>query len=70
MNLINKRKLRGKHITFIDKDGKMRSEKVVRITGNTLTVKNKVNRKMRIHPDKNKILGRQLKNKIQEIEWK
>lgn len=61
--------LKGKHVTFLDRDSKFRTEKVVAIHGKTLTVKNKLGRRLRIHPDKNKIFGRQFKNKIEEIEW-
>lgn len=66
---MNKDNLKGHYVTFIDKQACFRTEKVVAIHGKTLTVKNALGRRMRIHPDKNKIFGRQLKNKIEEIEW-
>ncbi len=69
MEPIIKEQLKGKYVTYLDKDGKMKSGKVMKITGNTLTIKNAVKQKFRIHPKKNKILGRQLKKKIQKIVW-
>lgn len=66
---ISKDKLKGKYVTFIDKQQAFRTQKVVRVEGRTLTVKDAVGTKTRIHPSKNKILGRQLKRKIEEIEW-
>lgn len=66
---IDKTNLKGKYVTYLDKDGKYRSHKVIKITGNTLTVKDVLGARHRIHPDKNKIFGRQLKNKLVEIKW-
>jgi len=66
---MHKDKLKGHHVTYIDKDGKFRTGKVVRIVGKTLTVANVFGEKTRIHPDKRKIFGRQLKKKIEEIQW-
>jgi len=66
---IDKSKLKGKYVTYLDKEGKYRTHKVIKITGKTLTVKNKLDARYRIHPDKNKIFGRQLKNKLVEIIW-
>lgn len=66
---ISKELLKGKYVTFYGKNHAKRTQRVVAINGKTLTVKDAVGRKVRIHPDKNKIIGRQLKNKIQEIEW-
>jgi len=66
---INKDKLKGKYVTFYDKHHAQRTQKVVAVNGRTLTVKDAVGTKTRIHPSKNKIVGRQLKRKIEEIEW-
>ena len=68
-NKIDKSKLKGKYVTYLDKDGKYRTNKVIKITGNTLTITNALGEKHRIHPDKNKIFGRQLKNKLVDIIW-
>jgi len=67
--LIPKDKLKGKFVTYLDKDGKYRSHKVVKVAGLTLTVKDVLGEKHRIHPKKNTIFGRQLKKTIEEIEW-
>ena len=66
---MHKDKLKGKYITFIDKQGKYRTQKVTKITGLMLTVQDCLGEKCRIHPKKNKILGRQLKKLLEEIEW-
>jgi len=82
---MQKNKLKGKYVMFIDRQGKYRVEKVVKTTGNTLTLKNAYNEKHRIHSTKvygdrtkNKILGVVIKRKIrlrtmheylEEIEW-
>ena len=66
---IHKDQLKGKYITFIDKQGKYRTQKVTKITGLMLTVQDCLGEKCRIHPKKNKILGRQMKREIIPIEW-
>ena len=66
---MNKDKLKGCFVTYLDKDGKYRSHKVVKVTGLTLTVKDCLGVRHRIHPKKNKIFGRQLKKTMEEIEW-
>lgn len=66
---IDKTKLKGKYVTYLDKDSKYRTHKVIKITGNTLTITNALGEKHRIHPDKNKIFGQQLKTKLVEILW-
>jgi hypothetical protein len=66
---MHKDKLKGKHVTYLDKDGKYRTHKVVKVTGLTLTVKDCLGVRHRIHPKKNKIFGRQLKRTVEEIEW-
>jgi len=67
--MIHKDKLKGKYITYLDKNKSYRTHKVIKINGNTLTVKDVLGTRSRVHPDKNKIIGRQLKNSIEEIEW-
>ena len=66
---MHKDQLKGKFVTYLDKDGKYRSHKVIKVSGLTLTVKDCLGVRHRIHPKKNKIFGRQLKNKMEEIEW-
>lgn len=66
---MHKDKLKGKFVTYLDKNSSYRTHKVVKITGLTLTVIDATGEKQRIHPKKNKIFGRQLKNKIEEIKW-
>lgn len=66
---MHKDNLKGHFITYIDKNSSYRTHKVLKVTGKTLTVKDALGKKMRIHPRHNKILGRQLKNKIEVIEW-
>ena len=67
--MINKKELIGKHVLYIDKDSKQRIGKVVKITGNYLTVRNAVKTKYRIYKDR--VIGRQFrKRRIREIKWK
>jgi len=79
--LIDKNKLKGKYVTFIDKDAKYRTQKVIKINGLMLTVIDAVGTRTRIHPNKYKesnykvrkyglkIIGRQKKKEIEEIKW-
>ena len=79
--MISKNNLKGKYVTFVDKDAKYRTQKVVKITGLMLTVVDAVGTRTRIHPNKYKesrgkirkyglrIIGRQLKKGIEEIKW-
>lgn len=67
--MVKKDDLKGKYVTFFGKNHAMRTQKVVKVTGRTLTVQDATGTRTRIHPDKNNILGRQLKSKIEEIEW-
>lgn len=46
--MIKKSKLIGKYVKYIDKDGKTRVNKVVKINGNTLTVVSAIGEKSRI----------------------
>ena len=66
--MINKNQLKGKYISYFDLG--QREGKVVKIVGKTLTVKNAVGEKKRIHPDKYKILGVYFRKKLEEIQWK
>jgi len=71
--MIPKQDLKGKKVSFRDKDGKYRICRVYKINGNTLTV-GTVYKKMRlhwerIHPDKNEIFGVYVRNKVVEIDW-
>lgn len=75
--MIEKDKLKGKYITYRDKDGSYRTHKVIKIEGLLLTVVDATGSRTRIHPDKTKnkkygvkIFGRQLKRSIEEINWK
>jgi len=67
--MIKKSKLVGKHINYLDADGKYRVEKVVRVSGSYVTVVNAVKTRHRIHKDK--IFGRQFRKRgLEEIDWR
>ena len=66
--MISKRQLKNKFVTYRDKDDKIRTEKVIKVTGNYLTVRNAVKTKHRIYKDR--VLGRQFRKRgIEEIKW-
>jgi len=66
--MINKKNLKNKYVTYTDKDSKLRTERVTKITGNTLTVVNAVKVKHRIKKDH--VLGRQFRKKgLEDIQW-
>lgn len=66
--MIEKKRLKGKYITYLDKDLKWRTEKVVKIRGNYLTVINANKVKHRVYKDR--VIGRQLpKRGLEEIIW-
>lgn len=68
--MIPKEKLKGLHVTFLDRQSKYRTQKVVRIVGKTITVKDALGIRTRIHPDKVKIFGVQHRKRgIEEIKW-
>ncbi len=48
---IHKDDLKGKNIEYIDRDGKFRIGKVIKISGNTLTVMNCLKKKTRVNLD-------------------
>lgn len=67
--MIKKSKLIGKHISYLDADGKYRVEKVVRVRGSHVTVINAVKTRRRVHKDR--ILGRQFRKRGREkIDWR
>jgi hypothetical protein len=67
MASIHKSELKGKYIRFI-KDGKFYTQRVVKISGNTLTVMNKLKVRSRIHKDK--VLGQEMRKKgLRPIDW-
>ena len=66
--MIHKSNLKGKYVTYIDKNGAWRTNKVVRVSGNTLTVKDAAGVKRRVHKDK--VIARQFRKTGQEpILW-
>jgi hypothetical protein len=77
---MKKDELLNKYILYRNKDGHERTEKVVKIVGKTLTLKNAYKEHHRVHPDKYTIIGVYKKTKrlgglhreefIEEIDWK
>lgn len=68
VNMISKKQLKGKFVTYIDKHGKWRTEKVIKVTENYLTVKNAVKTKHRIYKDR--VVGMQFRKRgREEIQW-
>jgi len=67
---MHKDQLKGKYVTYLDKDGKYRTHKVIKVTGLTLTVKDCLNEKRRIHPKTTLIFGVQRKKEIINIDWR
>lgn len=66
--MIHKSELKGKYVSYLDKDGKNRIEKVVAITGNTLTMQNVLKRRRRV--EKDAVIGRQMPKKgLEPIDW-
>lgn len=66
--MIDKRNLKNKYVDFMDKDGKMRTQRVVRIDGNFLTVINAVGVKTRVYKDR--VRGRRFrKSGLEPIDW-
>lgn len=64
---MKKDKLKGKWVSYYNNG--QREGKVVKIVGKTLTVKNALGERKRIHPDKFKILGVYVRKKLEPIEW-
>ena len=67
--MIHKDKLKGKYVNYIDKQGKYRTHKVIKVKGYTLTVKDVLGVRHRIHPKTHLIFGRPMKNHIELIDW-
>lgn len=66
--MIGKKQLKGKYVTYTDRDGKWRTERVIRIVGNYLTVMNVLKVKHRIYKDR--VLGRQFRKRgLEMIKW-
>ena len=51
MKPIKKEELKGKYVQYQDKDGKYRVDKVIKIIGRTLTLKNCLDQKTRVNLD-------------------
>ena len=67
--MINKNSLKGKYVTYRDKNGATRTNKVTKIVGNVLTVKDAVGVKRRIK--KEDVFGRCYRKRgLEEIQWK
>ena len=66
---IDKEKLKGKYIMFFDKQSKQRVQRVIKITGKTVTVQDAVGVRMRLHPDKQRIVGVYYRKKLVNIIW-
>ena len=65
--MIKKSELVGKYVQFVD-EGSWRVNKVVKVSGNFLTVQNVLKRRRRIYKDD--VKGRQLpKRGLEEIDW-
>lgn len=66
--MIPKKELKGKYIVYRDRDGATRIGRVVKLTGNVLTVTNAYKTKHRVKKDK--VIGRQFRKKgVEEIQW-
>lgn len=66
--MISKNELVNKYVLYIDRDGKRRIEKVVKVKGFYVTVVNAVKTRHRVHKDK--ILGRQFRKRgLEPINW-
>lgn len=66
--MISKNELKGKYVTYRDKNGATRTNKVIKIVGNTLTVKDAVDVKRRIK--KEDVFGRCFRKRgLEEIKW-
>jgi len=73
--MIDKKDLKGKFVSYKDKEGKFRTERVVKVYSSHVTVRHiiKIKKvwkfpKTRVHKDK--VLGRQLRKKgLETIKW-
>ena len=67
--MISKNDLKGKYVTYRDKNGATRTWKVRKIVGNYLTITDALNVRRRIHLKD--VLGRQFRKRgLEPIEWK
>lgn len=67
-SMLQKKELNGKFITYIDKHGKWRTNKVTKVYSSYVTVKDAVGTKRRIHKDR--VICRQFRKRgTEEIEW-
>lgn len=65
--MIPKTELKGKHICFLDRDGKYRIGRVLKVNGSNVTVRTADKCKRRVHRER--IFGRQLRKEMEEISW-
>ena len=66
--MIHKSNLKNKYVDFLDKDGKHRTQRVTRVDGNFITVKNVLGVKQRINKDQ--VQGRRFRKKgLEPIDW-
>jgi len=68
---IPRKELVGKYVEYLDRDGKRKCGKVVKISGRTISIKRADKVIRRLHPDKNKIFGAYTKKKgrFLPIDW-
>lgn len=50
--MVHKTNLKGKYVRFMDRDGKTRTQKVIKVRGAFLTVVNCLKKKTRVHKDR------------------
>jgi len=73
--MIRKKNLKGKYITYKDKDGKFRTEKVIKVYPSHVTVRHiikikKVWRLPKTRVKKDRVIGRQFrKSGLEKIKW-
>ena len=66
--MISKNDLVGKYVTYLDGDGKRRTERVKAVRGSYVTVISVTKVKHRVHKDR--VLGRQYRKKgLEKIDW-
>lgn len=66
--MIQKSQLKGKYVRFRDKDGKIRTQRVIRVSGNYLTVISVTKVKARIYKDQ--VIGREFRKRgLESINW-
>ena len=66
--MVHKMDLKGKYVRFLDKQGKYRTQRVIRIDGSFLTVIDVLKRKSRVHKDR--VIGQETrKSGLNSIDW-